>query len=117
MSKQRQVARQGVARRVAENIRPAEQAIDSAFEELARFASTIPRARVEASLSTTVGHPVYERVAESLTAIVDARGRLVEAHEELARVGERLGVTVSHGPLDKSEPVARPTVVGLARVA
>ncbi len=101
MSKARTPARVAVVRRVAQDILPAEAAIDAAFAELTRFASTIPQARVDASLSTTVGQPIFLRLAETIAALVDARGCLVEAHAEMHKVGEDMGI-VALGPLDKS---------------
>lgn len=94
-------ARAAVVRRVARDIIPAETSIDTAFAELTKFASTIPQARTDANLSTTVGQPVFDRLAETITALVHARGRLVDAHAEMHKVAQGFGI-VALGPLDKS---------------
>lgn len=93
-------ARVAVVRRVARDIMPAEASIDTAFAELTKFASTIPQARQDAALSTTVGQPVFDKLAETITALVQARGCLVDAHAEMHKVAEGFGI-VALGPLYK----------------
>lgn len=113
MSKIRSTARAAVAHRLAGDLCSAEAAVDAAFAEVARFAASIPGARLEASLSAVVGQPVFLCLAEGMTALAEARARLVDAHSELAKVGEQIGVShvVAHGPLDKSEAETRPAVL------
>lgn len=119
MSKIRSTARVAVAHRLAGELNAAEAAVDAAFAKVAHLAAAIPAARLEASLSAVVGQPVFFRLAEGMEALAQARARLVDAHSELTKVGDQIGLShvVAHGPLDKSETETAPTLLTVVKRA
>lgn len=89
---------------LAERLFRVETAIDAALSEAAALVSELPRARTEAYLSAVVGQQIFDRTTESLTALTQARARMVAAHHGLAALARKMGLgALAVGPLDKPE--------------
>ena len=89
---------------VAARLYRVEAAIDAALAETAAFVADLPRARSEAYLSAVAGQQVFDHATESLSAINQARARMVAAHNSLAALARKMGLDIlAVGPLDKPE--------------
>ncbi len=105
------MTRQTVGETLAARLYAAEAAIDAALFETASFATMLPQARAEAMLSATAGQAVFEGAAASISALTEARARIVDSHNALAVLARKLGLDVlAVGPVDKPED--RPPVTG-----
>ena len=94
MLKQRREA----GEQVAETLFAAEAAIDAAIAKIAALAGAIPTARAQAGLSALFGQDAVERVADTLSALTQARRGIVETHKELAVVQKQVGLgAVAYG--------------------
>ena len=92
MSKDRANRRADAARQILDHLGSSETAAEDAVEVIGVFASSLPKLRASANVSTTFGHDVYVEIAAALSAAVEMRGRLVRAHHMLeeARIDLRL---------------------------
>ena len=88
MLKQRRDAAENVAKRLF----AAEQAIDDAIYKVSDLAGYMPIARTNAKLSAVVGQDAIVQAAETLSALVAARGHLVATHNRLAEVRDQIGL-------------------------
>lgn len=106
-----------VVARLATDLFRAEASQDEAVNQLGRLAQSLTRGRREAGLSSTVGQPAFDALAEAVSAQVRAQRAMVALHEALAEVKRNTSYrTVRMGGLEKeSDPVPRPT--GLALVS
>lgn len=96
--------RQTVGEQLAAQLYAAESAIDAAICETACLTALLPQARAEAYLAATVGQSVFEDTAAAISALTQARGRIVDAHHTLGALARRLGLdTLAVGPADKPE--------------
>jgi hypothetical protein len=94
--------RSEIGRSVAERLYAAEAAIDLALAETAQFTARLPTARAEAYLSAVSGHRVFAAAAAGVSALTEARGHLVDAHNGLAALAKSLDLdTLAIGPIDK----------------
>lgn len=78
--------RHAIAQGVAEQLHAVEAAIDNAVACAAQLTATMPRARTDARFPAQVGQEAMGKAAEAVTALVQARGRIVEAHQALDAV-------------------------------
>jgi hypothetical protein len=78
--------RHAIAQGVAEQLQAVEAAIDNAVACAAQLTATMPRARTDARFPAQVGQEAMGKAAEAVTALVQARGRIVEAHQALDMV-------------------------------
>lgn len=98
------MAREIAARQVAVALDKAEEAIDKAVGEIARFTAMLPEARQRAALSAVSGQRVVEGASETLSLLAQARGRLVETHRRLDALQRAMGLSVAAiGPVDKPD--------------
>jgi uncharacterized protein YqeY len=88
MLKQRREAAECLAKRLFAT----EQAIDEAICKMADLAGYMPVARTNANLSAVVGQEAINEAAETLSALVGARGRLVATHNRLAETRDQIGL-------------------------
>ena len=88
MLKQRQNAAEDLARRLFAT----EQAVDQAICKMADLAGYMPVARTNANLSAVVGQEAISQAAETLSALVGARGRLIATHNRLAETRDQIGL-------------------------
>lgn len=88
MLKQRRDAAENVAKRLF----AAEQAIDDAIYKVSDLAGHMPIARTNAKLSAVVGQDAIVQAAETLSALVAARGHLVTTHNHLAETRDQIGL-------------------------
>ena len=102
MLKQRQNAAENLAKRLF----AAEQAIDEAISKMADLTGYMPIARTNANLSAVVGQDALSAAAESLSALVGARGQLVATHNRLAETRDQIGLqAMAMGSGDMKPPV------------
>lgn len=88
MLKQRQNAAEDLARRLFAT----EQAVDQAICKMADLAGYMPVARTNANLSAVVGQEAISQAAETLSALVGARGQLIATHNRLAETRDQIGL-------------------------
>lgn len=88
MLKKRKEAAQQLANRLFET----EGAIDDAITKMAELAGYMPVARTDANLSAVVGQDAIAQAAQTLAALVDARGQIVETHHRLADARDQIGL-------------------------
>lgn len=88
MLKQRRDAAENVAKRLF----AAEQAIDDAIYKVSDLVGYMPIARTNAKLSAVVGQDAIVQAAETLSALVAARGHLVTTHNHLAETRDLIGL-------------------------
>jgi len=84
--------RRKATEQVASVLFEAEAAIDAALAKAAALAGTIPLALNEAHLSTMYCQEAFERVSETIAALIQARRGIVETHKELAVVKQQIGL-------------------------
>jgi hypothetical protein len=75
--------RQEIAQGVAEQLHAVEIAIDMAVARAAELTAAMPRARTDARFPAQVGQEAMGKTAQAVTALVQARGHIVEAHQSL----------------------------------
>ncbi|AMO72530.1 hypothetical protein AZE99_12325 [Sphingorhabdus sp. M41] len=101
MLKQRRDAAENVANRLF----AAEQAVDEAICKMADLVKYLPIARTNANLSAVVGQDAISEAAETLSAIVGARGHLVATHNHLAKTRDQIGLqAMAMGSTDMKPP-------------
>lgn len=113
--------RKAAARAVAENLFKLERAIDAGILAAGEMISALPRARIDANVSATVGQDAFDQASQILGALVAGRKSGVDLHACLAKVRDQLGLTTQyipfgdgdklstsgHGANDVGQPVAR----------
>lgn len=98
------MTRQSIGEVVAARLYAAEAAIDLALVETATLAAALPAARAEACLSAVTGQRAFDSVAGAVSALSQARSRIVDTHQALSALARRLGLDVlAVGPIDKPE--------------
>ncbi len=91
-----------MARRGAEQLFQAENAIEAALCEVTALTSTLGRMRLESNLSMVVGQEAMGALVETITMLSNARGAMVKAHGALDGVKTQIGCgAVSVGASDK----------------
>lgn len=102
MLKQRRNAAENLMRRLLVT----EQAVDEAIGKMADLAGYMPTARVDAHLSAVVGQDAIAQAADTLSALVGARGQLVATHNRLAETRDQIGLrAMAMGSDDMKPPV------------
>ncbi|WP_417818869.1 hypothetical protein [Tritonibacter scottomollicae] len=102
MLKQRRNAAENLAKRLFAT----EQAVDEAICKMADLAGYMPIARTNANLSAVVGQAAISQAAETLSALVGARGQLVATHNRLAETRDQIGLqAMAMGSDDMKPPV------------
>tara|TARA_R110002020_G_scaffold1712_7_gene7800 strand:+ start:150 stop:527 length:378 start_codon:yes stop_codon:yes gene_type:complete len=84
--------RQDAAEHLADKLFAAERALDEAIGKMADLIGHMPRARMAAHLSAVVGQDAVAEAAETLSAMIGARGHLVATHSRLADVRDQIGL-------------------------
>ena len=96
------MTRQDIGEALAARLYAAEAAIDQAMTETAALAAALPRARSDAWLAAVTGQRAFSGAAATISALVEARGHLVQTHNTLAAVARKLGLEgLAVGPVDK----------------
>jgi CelD/BcsL family acetyltransferase involved in cellulose biosynthesis len=94
----------------AEYLHASENAIDSAYAQVADLAGRLVRLRGEARLSSTVGQDAVHEVTAALSALGDAQAAIARAHAKLNVTKTRIGCrTVDTGGQDKDNQDVVPT--------
>jgi len=84
--------RQDAAEHLVDKLFAAERALDEAIGKMADLIGHMPRARMAAHLSAVVGQDAVAEAAETLSAMIGARGHLVATHNRLADVRDQIGL-------------------------
>jgi hypothetical protein len=92
---------------VATQIRTVEDVIDDALLEIADLQSKMLRARAAAGIATATGHLAFEQLANTVQALVSARGGMANCHGALVDARQFIpGLrTVSWGDGEECPPV------------
>ena len=80
------------AEKIAANLVPAEAAIDAALRHTADLSNAILDGRISTGVSARVGHPALEEVGHAFQLIMQARSRIVAAHDRLAETQVQMGL-------------------------
>lgn len=98
--------RRDAAEHLAERLFAAEQAVDEAIRKMGDLIGFMPVARMNARLSAVVGQDAISEAAETLSAMVGARGHLVATHHRLADVRDQIGLqAMGMGSTDMKPPL------------
>jgi hypothetical protein len=74
---------ENAASQVATQIRTVEDSIEGALVEIADLQAKMLRARSAAGIATATGHAAFEQLANTVQALVAARGGMAKCHGEL----------------------------------
>lgn len=85
-------ARKEAAQQLANRLFETEGAIDDAIKKMAELTGYMPVARSSANLSAVVGQDAIAQAAQTLSALIDARGQIVETHHKLANARDQIGL-------------------------
>jgi hypothetical protein len=97
--------RQELAVDVAKDLWAAERAIDEALCLTAALVGRLPRFRLDARISAVVGQGAFDRAAETVAMLTQARRQIVETHHELHKSQLELGIrTISAGDSNEKPP-------------
>ena len=96
--------RQLIADDVARDLKAAEAAIDEALRRAADLMSRLPSARLQARVSAVVGQGAFDKAAETVSVLTQARRRIVETHEELHRTRTLLRIPQRASGGDDDKP-------------
>ena len=96
--------RRNAAMNLASKLFATERAVDEAICRMADLAGYMPVARVDANLSAVVGQEAISQAAETLSALVGARGQLVATHNRLAETRDQIGLQAMAMGSDDSKP-------------
>jgi len=107
--------RRKAAEQVAESLFAAETAIDAALACIARLAGQMPAARADAGLSALIGQGALEQAIEAMSALGQARGRIVAAHKELSLAQTQIGLGAVRMDGAGTKPPADAELMPMAR--
>ena len=94
-----------IAKGVAARLFEVEDAIDGSLKQASRLIADMVDARRDLRLAAVVGQAAFARAAATISALAEARGEIVGAHDALAETRDRMGMrTVGLGALDKPDP-------------
>lgn len=96
--------RRNAAENLATRLFATEQAIDEAICKMAELTGYMPVARTHANLSAVVGQDAIKQAAETLSALVGARGQLVATHHRLAETRDKIGLQTTAVGSDGTKP-------------
>jgi len=110
--------RQAIARTIATPLLATEQAIDEALAQAGAMATAMANGRTAAKLPAMVGQDVFESLGAAMTALFEARRRIVEAHAGLDRTREYLRMPeTSYGDMSPKPPINATHLVAVDRQA
>jgi hypothetical protein len=98
--------RRNAAENLASRLFATEKAVDEAICKMADLAGYMPIARADANLSAVVGQDAISHAAETLSALVGARGQLVATHNQLAEMRDQIGLQAMAMGSDGMKPPA-----------
>jgi hypothetical protein len=109
--------RTDMVRQGAQQLTIAENAVEAALMEVTKLVSNLGEMRLKSNLSPVLGQGAIQALAESITLLSTARGKMVAAHEQLDEVKTRIGCgAVAMGALDKGDASAIPPLVALGNL-
>lgn len=88
--------RQAIARSIAQPLIATERAIDEALAQAGTTAAAMATGRTAAKLPAVIGQDAFESLASAMTALFEARRRIVEAHQGLDRTRAHLRLPVTN---------------------
>lgn len=96
----------------------AENAIEAAIRDVAGLTCELSDMRLTSGLSALYGQDAMQGLGEAMTALTEARGRMIEVHKALDRVKTGIGcATVMDGPISKPGDTGDDAVIRLPNVA
>ncbi|MBW8733365.1 MAG: hypothetical protein JF571_03470 [Asticcacaulis sp.] len=102
-----------MARKGAEQLINAENAVELALCEVTALTSTLGRMRLDSNLSMVIGQEAMGALVESITMLSNARGAMVKAHGALDGVKTQIGCgAVSLGDTGKDDTKKVPAPSG-----
>ena len=102
-----------MARRGAQQLIVAENAVEMALCEVAALTSDLGRMRLDSNLSMVIGQEAMGALVESITMLTNARGAMIKAHAHLDGVKTQIGCgAVSIGDVDKGDGGKAPAPKG-----
>jgi hypothetical protein len=101
-----------MARRGAEQLFQAENAVEAALCEVTALASNLGRMRLESNLSMVIGQDAMGALVETITMLSNARGAMVKAHGALDDVKTRIGCGAVATGETKKDDTALPSPSG-----
>jgi len=100
--------RRDAAQQLANRLFATERAIDEAISKMADLTGYMPTARKNAKLSAVVGQDAMDQAGQTLTALIEARGQIVETHHRLADTRDQIGLrTMAMGSDDNKPPIVQ----------
>lgn len=99
------------ARKLADDIKLAHAAVDTALIQMTRLTTNMLEVGTETGLAAAEGQKALEAVAEGITTIVVGRSRIVRAHRQMVTLQDRSNLAVTDlgclpGPLNKGRLAA-----------
>lgn len=97
---------ENAAYEVATQCRTVEDSLDAALAEIVELQSRVVRARAVAPVGFAIGQEALEKVADTVKALIGARGAMANCHAALAQArGQVPGLrTVSYGDVEECPP-------------
>ncbi len=89
---------------IAHELRDSERQIDASGARLSLLLGTIFEGRAPAGFAAAAGQSGIENTAAALSAIVEARRKIVAAHNHFERDGRRMGLDWSMSGLGENKP-------------
>lgn len=77
---------------IAARLRVAEQSLDAAAADVGLLVHDLTRHRADAGFAAQAGHEALRRTRDALSALVDGRTGLIDAHNILSRTARALRV-------------------------
>jgi hypothetical protein len=80
------------AHTIASAVSPAEEAIDAALAANVKLMAAVIEGRQAAGVAVSVGQHAMAQIAESQSALIEARQAILRAHKSLAETGRDLNI-------------------------
>ena len=114
----RKIVRTRAAKQIADQLIPAETALDQALISMTRLIETSVNARMDAQMPLSCGHQAIKGMSSVINLITQARDEMVDVHADLAETKILVSLReVSFGDMGGCPPVNAEntlTVVSLA---
>lgn len=84
--------RQELTDEVTSRLDIVERRLDDTIAELADLTGYLTRGRQEAGFAASIGHEAAAAMGEALNGMMACRGRIIDAHHDLAVVGRKFSL-------------------------
>ena len=114
----RKIVRTRAAKQIADQLIPAETALDQALISVSRLIETSINARSDAQLPISCGHQAIKGMSSVINLITRAREEMVEVHADLAETKILIGLReVSFGDSGGCPPVNAENTLSVVSLA